>query len=74
VHGVLGPCRQEGHILLDGVDIREYNVAWLRARMGLVAQEPTLFCGSIADNIAYGKPTRQPGILVVRDSATVCVS
>jgi ATP-binding cassette, subfamily B (MDR/TAP), member 1 len=39
---------------LDGVDIRELNVHWLRSRIGLVGQEPVLFDMTIAENIAYG--------------------
>jgi ATP-binding cassette subfamily B protein len=42
-----------GHILLDGVDIREYKLADLRNQFGLVPQDPVLFSRSIADNIAY---------------------
>ncbi|RLN26288.1 hypothetical protein BBO99_00006616 [Phytophthora kernoviae] len=43
-----------GQVLLDGVDIKELNVRWLRSQIGLVGQEPTLFTGTIAENIAYG--------------------
>jgi len=46
---------QGGAILLDGVDLRDLNVRWLRAQLGLVGQEPVLFQGSVADNIRYGK-------------------
>lgn len=46
----------EGAILLDGVDIRSFAVADYRRNIGLVLQEPFLFFGTIADNIAYGKP------------------
>lgn len=46
----------EGAILLDGVDIRSFAVADYRSNIGLVLQEPFLFFGTIADNIAYGKP------------------
>lgn len=41
-------------MLLDGRDIRDLNVAWLRRQMGLVSQEPALFATSIRDNIAFG--------------------
>ena len=44
-----------GKILLDGVDIKEYNLADLRKNMGLVMQEPTLFNYTITENILYGK-------------------
>jgi len=51
----------QGSVMLDGTNLRELNVAWLRQQIGLVAQEPVLFSGTIAENIAYGKPgaTRQ---------------
>ncbi len=50
---------QEGVVLLDGIDLRRYNVAWLRSFMGLVSQEPALFAETIAYNISYGKPRIQ---------------
>ena len=46
----------EGSIRLDGVDIRSFAVADYRRNIGLVLQEPFLFFGTIAENIAYGKP------------------
>ncbi|MCH8620651.1 ABC transporter ATP-binding protein [Undibacterium sp. TS12] len=46
----------EGAILLDGVDIRSFAVSDYRSNIGLVLQEPFLFFGTIAENIAYGKP------------------
>ncbi|KAL6762783.1 MDR-like ABC transporter [Haematococcus lacustris] len=45
-----------GRILLDGQELPLYNIKWLRQQLGLVSQEPTLFAGSIADNIRYGCP------------------
>ncbi|KAL9622872.1 MAG: hypothetical protein Q9160_002798 [Pyrenula sp. 1 TL-2023] len=45
-----------GRILIDGKDISTMNVKSLRRKIGIVSQEPVLFSGSIADNIAYGKP------------------
>ena len=58
----------EGAILLDGVDIRSFPVAEYRSNIGLVLQEPFLFFGTIAENIAYGKPnaTRQQIIAAAR--------
>lgn len=44
-----------GHILLDGNDIRELDLQWLRHQIGLVNQEPALFATSIRENILYGK-------------------
>ncbi|HLP99456.1 MAG TPA: ABC transporter ATP-binding protein [Sideroxyarcus sp.] len=46
----------EGAISLDGVNIRALPIAEYRSNIGLVLQEPFLFFGSIAENIAYGKP------------------
>ncbi len=46
----------EGAILVDGVDLRQLRVADYRRHIGLVLQEPFLFFGTIAENIAYGKP------------------
>jgi ATP-binding cassette subfamily B protein len=46
----------EGAILVDGIDIRSYAMSDYRQNIGLVLQEPFLFFGTIAENIAYGKP------------------
>ena len=47
----------EGAILIDGHDVRSVRIADYRKHIGLVLQEPFLFFGTIASNIAYGKPT-----------------
>uniref|UniRef100_A0A8D1DM35 ATP binding cassette subfamily B member 1 n=1 Tax=Sus scrofa TaxID=9823 RepID=A0A8D1DM35_PIG len=47
-----------GKVLIDGKEIKELNVQWLRAHMGIVSQEPILFDCSIAENIAYGDNSR----------------
>ena len=44
----------DGRILIDGVDVRDYDLVSLRKAMGLVMQEPTLFNYSVAENILYG--------------------
>ncbi|CAL5374514.1 unnamed protein product [Camellia sinensis] len=44
-----------GRILLDGTDIRELDLQWLRQQIGLVNQEPALFATTIRENILYGK-------------------
>nr|GMD91550.1 ABC transporter B family member 11-like [Ipomoea batatas] len=44
-----------GRIMLDGVDIRNLNLKWLRKQMGLVSQEPVLLNDTIRANITYGK-------------------
>lgn len=46
----------EGAILVDGTDIRAYPVSVYRQQIGIVLQDPFLFFGTIAENIAYGKP------------------
>ncbi|NOV22897.1 ABC transporter ATP-binding protein [Cupriavidus necator] len=58
----------EGAIRVDGVDIRSLPVSEYRRHIGLVLQEPFLFFGTIADNIAYGKPdaTREEIIAAAR--------
>jgi ATP-binding cassette subfamily B (MDR/TAP) protein 1 len=45
-----------GVVTLDGRNLNEYNVSWLRDQISLVGQEPVLFSGTIAENIANGKP------------------
>ncbi|XP_006891548.1 PREDICTED: multidrug resistance protein 1 [Elephantulus edwardii] len=47
-----------GTVVIDDRDIKELNVQWLRAHMGIVSQEPILFDCSIGENIAYGDNSR----------------
>ncbi|MCP1572217.1 ABC transporter [Herbaspirillum rubrisubalbicans] len=58
----------EGAIRIDGVDIRSLPISEYRRNIGLVLQEPFLFFGTIAENIAYGKPeaTREEIIAAAR--------
>ncbi|KAK9122448.1 hypothetical protein Syun_020065 [Stephania yunnanensis] len=44
----------EGKILVDGKEIKQYNLRWLRRQIGWVQQEPLLFSSSIRENICYG--------------------
>lgn len=44
-----------GQITLDGVEIKKFQLKWLRQQMGLVSQEPVLFNDTVHANIAYGK-------------------
>lgn len=46
----------QGKIMIDGHDLRDVTLESLRAQIGIVLQETTLFTGSIRDNIAFGKP------------------
>jgi ATP-binding cassette subfamily B protein len=43
-----------GRVLLDGRDLRDCSLAWLRRQVGLVLQDTVLFSGTVAENIAYG--------------------
>ena len=43
-----------GQVLLDGVDVQDLNLRWLRQQISLVSQEPTLFATTIASNIRHG--------------------
>ncbi|KAL2326549.1 hypothetical protein Fmac_025607 [Flemingia macrophylla] len=46
---------QAGEVLIDGMNLKELQLRWIRGKIGLVSQEPVLFASSIKDNIAYGK-------------------
>ena len=46
----------DGQILVDGTDLRRFRLADYRRHIGLVLQEPYLFFGTVAENIAYGRP------------------
>ena len=43
----------EGRILIDGHDLRDLDLEWLREQIGYVGQEPVLFAGSIRDNLKF---------------------
>jgi ATP-binding cassette subfamily B protein/subfamily B ATP-binding cassette protein MsbA len=44
-----------GHVLVDGVDVRQYEIRSLRERIAIVPQDPVLFSGTIAENLRYGR-------------------
>ncbi len=46
----------EGHLRIDGVELRELRLADLRARIAVVPQEPVIFSGTVLENIRYGRP------------------
>ncbi|GKU96078.1 hypothetical protein SLEP1_g9358 [Rubroshorea leprosula] len=46
---------QAGEVLIDGINLKEFQLRWIRQKIGLVSQEPVLFASSIRDNTAYGK-------------------
>ena len=62
-----------GTLRLDGIDLRELDPGALRSALGLVAQEPVLFTGSVADNLRYGDPEADPETLrrAARDANAV---
>ncbi len=45
-----------GQVLIDGIDVRDLRSADLRRQVGIILQDPYLFAGSVAENIAYGRP------------------
>ena len=49
-----------GTVLVDGEDVRAYDLAGYRGRLGVVPQESYLFSGTVADAIAYGRPDATP--------------
>jgi ATP-binding cassette subfamily B protein len=46
----------QGRILVDGIDVREWDLAALRRHIGIVQQDAVLFTGSILDNVVFGRP------------------
>ena len=52
---------QKGRLLLDGHDIRRFNLQDYRRQLGIVSQSPFLFAGSVLENIRYGRPTADTG-------------
>ncbi|KAF5475222.1 hypothetical protein F2P56_007052 [Juglans regia] len=44
-----------GEVLIDGVNLKQLQLRWIREKIGLVSQEPNLFTTTIKENIAYGK-------------------
>ncbi|KAE9444825.1 hypothetical protein C3L33_23277, partial [Rhododendron williamsianum] len=46
---------QPGQVLVDGINLKDFHLKWIREKIGLFSQEPMLFACSIKDNIAYGK-------------------
>ena len=51
---------EAGAVLVDGIDVRSHRLADYRHRLGIVPQEPHLFTGDVAANIAYARPDASP--------------
>jgi ATP-binding cassette, subfamily B, bacterial len=49
-----------GHVLVDGVDVRQYRLRSLREKIAIVLQDPVLLSGTIADNLRYGRLDATP--------------
>lgn len=62
----------EGRILINGKDISRMNAKSLRRKIGIVSQEPVLFSGTIAENIAYGKSDATRGEIVAAARKANC--
>jgi ATP-binding cassette subfamily B protein len=54
----------EGRLLVDGVDLRDLDLASLRGRVGLVSQDPFIFNGTVQENIALGRPEASLGEVI----------
>ncbi len=57
----------EGHVLLDGADVRTVELTSLRKAVAVVSDDPFLFSASVAENIAYGRP--EAGLAEIEDAA-----
>ena len=51
---------QGGRVLLAGVDVRDFDLAWLRSQIGVVTQDTYLFNGTIRENLLYAKENASP--------------
>jgi ATP-binding cassette subfamily B (MDR/TAP) protein 1 len=57
-----------GTVSLDGVDIKDLNVRWLRSQIGYVGQEPVLFSGTVAANIAKGRVAQDQPLIPLAEA------
>merc|ERR1711907_884509 len=60
----------DGQVCIDGCDIRDINLRWLRSQIAYVQQEPVLFDTTILENIQYGNEecTEEEAIAAARDA------
>ena len=62
--------RPTGQVLVDGVDVRDWNLAALRSQISMIEQDIFLFSRSISDNIAFGQPgATRAQVLAAADAA-----
>src|SRR5919197_2937956 len=60
---------ERGRVLLDGRDLRDCSIDWLRLQVGLLQQESILFTGTVADNIAYGGEATRDDVIAAAKAA-----
>ena len=58
-----------GRVLVDGIDVRDWQLRSLRSHIGIVLQDPFLFSQSVAENIAYGRPDASDGQIIAAAKA-----
>jgi ATP-binding cassette, subfamily B, bacterial len=63
------PPPERGSVRLDGRDLRDCSLAWLRDQVGLVLQETVLFTGTVAENIAYGLDASRDEVVAASKAA-----
>jgi ATP-binding cassette, subfamily B, bacterial len=63
------PPPERGSVSLDGRDLRDCSLAWLRDQVGLVLQETVLFSGTVAENIAYGLDASRDEVVAASKAA-----
>ena len=60
-----------GKVTIDGVDVREYDIDYLRSRVAVVNQQPELFDGTVSENITISDPEREFSLLHVMSAADI---
>jgi ATP-binding cassette, subfamily B, bacterial len=58
-----------GQVLIDGRDLRDCSLAWLREQVALVLQDTVLFTGTVAENIAYGQEASREAVVAAAKTA-----
>lgn len=63
-----------GNVYVDNTNIKDINLRWWREQIGVVSQEPTLFAGTLAENIAYGRENATMEEIVEAATKANCAS
>lgn len=61
----------QGQVLVDGVDVRDYDLKTLRDKIGYVPQQSVLFKGTVASNVSYGDKPGESATVELADTSTV---